>query len=170
MALVRWEPARELQSLQQEMNRLFGTFFDAPTASAGRQWLPAMDLVETDHEYVLRADLPGVSEDDVKIELEDSVLTISGERAAEHEQNAEGYYRVERVSGSFARSLTLPAGVDSDRIHANFTRGVLEVRIPKPERPQPRRISIAPGDEPTTIDATENVEGAESQPEEKTAA
>lgn len=170
MALVRWEPARELQSLQQEMNRLFGTFFDSPSASSGRQWLPAMDLVETDHEYVLRADLPGVGEDDVNIELEDNVLTVSGERAAEHEANAEGFYRVERVSGSFARSLTLPAGVDSDRIQASFNRGVLEVRIPKPERPQPRRISIAPGDQPETIDAAPAAEDNGTVTEEEKSA
>ena len=89
MALIRWEPARELQSIQHEVNRLFGTFFDAPiTASAGvpsRSWIPAMDLVEEKDEYVLHADLPGVSEKDVKIELEDNVLSISGTRKSEQE-------------------------------------------------------------------------------------
>ena len=89
MALIRWEPARELQSIQQEMNRLFGTFFDSPTGRGNggglRRWIPAMDLVEEGDHYVLRADLPGVSEDDVKVELEDNVLTISGERRSEHE-------------------------------------------------------------------------------------
>src|SRR5947199_3120255 len=103
MALVRWEPVREIHSLQQEMNRLFGSFFDSPTASAGnggngggvRQWIPAMDLVETKGHFILRADLPGLSEGDVKIEVEDNVLTISGERKAEHEEQREGYYRIE---------------------------------------------------------------------------
>ncbi len=89
MALVRWEPVRELHGIQQEMNRLFNTFFDAPvTASNGngngngsaRRWMPAMDLVETDDHFVLRADLPGLGEDDVKLEVADNVLTISGER------------------------------------------------------------------------------------------
>src|SRR5256885_2459251 len=82
MALIRWEPARELQSIQQEMNRLFGTFFDSPAGSNGARlgrWIPAMDLVEEGDHYVLRADLPGLNEDDVKVELEDNVLTISGE-------------------------------------------------------------------------------------------
>src|SRR4051795_1717281 len=117
MALVRWEPAREVASLQQEMNRLFSTFFDAPSpggsggnGSALRRWVPAMDLVETDDQFVLKADLPGLSEEDVHIEVEDGVLTVSGERKAEHEEKKEGYYRVERSFGAFRRSLTLPDG------------------------------------------------------------
>ena len=145
MALIRWEPARELQSVQQELNRLFGTFFDWPTAAGNggsRRWIPAMDLVEEGDHYVLRADLPGVSEDDVKVELEDSVLTISGERTSEHEQRKEGYYRVERASGAFSRSLALPEGIDPDSIQARFEKGVLEVRVPKPEERKPRRVEI----------------------------
>ena len=149
MALIRWEPARELQSIQHEVNRLFGTFFDAPiTASAGvpsRSWIPAMDLVEEKDEYVLHADLPGVSEKDVKIELEDNVLSISGTRKSEHETRKDGYYRVERATGSFSRSLTLPEGVDADAIEASFDRGVLEVRIPKPEERKPRKVAISVG-------------------------
>ena len=93
-----------------------------------------MDLVETGDHYVLRADLPGLSDGDVNIQLEDNVLTISGERNTEHEQNEEGYYRLERAFGSFARSLTLPDGVDPDSVQAHFDRGVLEIRIPKPDR------------------------------------
>src|SRR5919197_4510569 len=120
------------------MNRLFSHFFDAPGGNGGetrmlRRWVPAMDLVETDDHFVLRADLPGLSEDDVSIELEDRVLTVSGERKAEHKDRQEGYYRVERAFGSFARSLTLPEGVDPHAVQASFDRGVLEVRIPKPE-------------------------------------
>ena len=84
MALVRWEPVRELSSLQNDMNRLFNTFFDTPTgangATAARRWVPAMDLVETDDHFVLKADLPGLTEDDVHIDVEDDVLTVSGER------------------------------------------------------------------------------------------
>jgi HSP20 family protein len=157
MALVRWEPAREINSLQQEMNRLFGTFFDTPTAgSAGnggvRRWIPAMDLVETDDHFVLRADLPGLSDEDVQIELEDNVLTVSGERKTEHEDRNEGYYRVERATGAFRRSLTLPEGVNADAIAATFDKGVLEVRIPKPEERKPRRVQIQVGDQPAAID------------------
>ena len=147
MALIRWEPARELQSIQQEMNRLFGTFFDSPTTSGGnggsyRRWIPAMDLVEQGDHYVLRADLPGLSEKDVKVEFEDSVLTISGERKSEHEDRKQGYYRIERSSGAFSRSLTLPEGIDPDGVQARFDNGVLEVRVPKPEERKPRRVAI----------------------------
>jgi HSP20 family protein len=117
-----------------------------------------MDLVETDDHFVLRADLPGLSEEDVKIELEDNVLTVSGERKAEHEERKEGYYRVERASGTFARSLTLPEGVDPAGVTAHFHRGVLEVRIPKPEERKPRKVAI-------TVGGAENktIEGAESK-------
>src|SRR3954454_8577426 len=156
MALVRWEPARELHSLQQEMNRLFGTFFDSPAGSTPgstqRRWIPAMDLVETDDSFVLRADLPGLTEQDVNLEFEDRVLTLSGERKAEHEDKGEGYYRLERASGAFSRSLTLPEGVDGDAITATFEHGVLEVRIPKPQQPKPRRLEIRVGDRPAQIE------------------
>src|SRR5215211_5968173 len=128
MSIVRWEPLRELNTLQSEMNRLFNTVFDAPSGGNGgtlRRWMPAMDLLESGDHFVLRADLPGLSEEDVKIELEDSTLTISGERKAEHESEGEGYYRVERAFGSFQRSLTLPKGVDPEAVSARFDRGVL---------------------------------------------
>jgi len=145
MTIVRWEPMRELTSLQSEMNRLFNTVFDQPSAGAGlRRWVPAMDLVETSDHFVLRADLPGMGEEDVKIEVEDGVLTVSGERAAEHESEEEGFYRVERSFGSFSRQLTLPKGVDAEGVTASFDRGVLEVRIPKPEAVKPRRVTITP--------------------------
>ena len=155
MALIRWEPAREINSLQQEMNRLFGSFFDTPTPSAGngpRRWIPAMDLVETDEHFVLRADLPGMSEGDIDLSLEDNVLTVSGERKSEHEEKREGFYRVERAFGSFSRSLTLPEGVDGDAIAATFDSGVLEVRIPKPEQRKPRKLQIQVGDGPAAIE------------------
>jgi HSP20 family protein len=156
MAIVRWEPLRELASIQNEMNRLFGTVFDAPTPSNGntlRRWMPAMDLVETEEHFVLRADLPGLAEEDVTLEVEDNVLTVSGERKAEHETTKEGYHRVERAFGSFSRSLTLPEGVDAEAVTANFDRGVLEIRIPKPEQRKPRKISIGVGDTPKTIES-----------------
>ena len=146
MTIVRWEPLREFSTLQNEMNRLFNTVFDAPSAGGGggamRRWMPAMDLVETGDHFVLRADLPGLTEDDVKIEFEDGTLTVSGERKSEHEAKGEGYYRVERAFGSFSRSLTLPQGIDPAAVNASFDRGVLEVSIPKPEEKKPRRIEI----------------------------
>lgn len=146
MTIVRWEPLRELGSLQNEMNRLFNTVFETPVPGNGgstmRRWVPSMDLVETDEHFVLRADLPGMSEEDIKIEFEDGTLTVSGERKAEHESKSEGYYRVERAFGSFSRSLSLPQGIDPEAVTASFDRGVLEVRIPKPEERKPRRIEI----------------------------
>ena len=158
MAIVRWDPARELDTLQGEMNRLFSSFFDAPRSGGNgapaRRWIPAMDLVETEDHFVLKADLPGVSESDVNIELESNVLTISGERKTEHEAKAEGYYRIERASGAFSRSLTLPEGIDAEAVTATFDSGVLEVRIPKPADTQPRRVQIGvSGAAPKTIDA-----------------
>jgi HSP20 family protein len=151
MTIVRWEPLRELGSLQNEMNRLFNTVFDTPQpgGSTMRRWMPAMDLVETDDNFVLRADLPGLSEEDLKIELEDGTLTVSGERKAEHESENEGYYRVERAFGSFSRSLTLPQGIDPEAVTASFDRGVLEIRVPKPEERKPRRIEIGTGGQKT---------------------
>jgi HSP20 family protein len=158
MAIIRWDPSRELTSLQGEMNRLFNTFFDTPTGANGvaqRRWVPAMDLVETEDTYVLRADLPGMSEEDVTIEVENSVLTLAGEREAEHEARSEGYYRVERAFGAFSRSLTLPEGVDPESVAASFDNGVLEVRIPKPEQTKPKRVSISVGGEKPAIEGRE---------------
>jgi HSP20 family protein len=159
MALVRWEPVRELSSLQSDMNRLFNTFFDTTTGGNGgtapRRWIPAMDLVETDDHFVLKADLPGLSEEDVHIDVEDDVLTVSGERNAEHEEKGEGYVRVERSYGSFRRSLTLPEGVEAEAVTASFDRGVLEVRIPKREERKPRRVAIQVGSQPAAIEGDE---------------
>jgi HSP20 family protein len=150
VAIVRWEPFRELSSLQTEMNRLFNAAFDTQgNGPSARRWAPAMDLLETDDAFVLRADLPGLSESDVNIELEDNVLTLSGERKVEHEDKREGFYRVERAYGTFSRSLTLPKGVDPEAVSASFDRGVLEVRVPKPEQRRPRKIEIASGEAET---------------------
>jgi len=167
MALIRWEPVAELNTIQNEMNRLFNTFFDqpAPTSrggASGRRWMPAMDLLETGDHYLLRADLPGLSDDDVNLQLQDNVLTISGERRPEHDEDEEGYYRLERAFGSFARSLTLPDGVDPDGVQAHFDRGVLEIRIPKPEQRKPRQVQITLGTRPTgdtkTIESTDTTD------------
>ena len=158
MTTVRWEPLRELSTLQSEMNRLFSSVFDAPQQSAtgGRRWIPSMDLIETKDDYVLRADLPGVSQEDVRIEMENDVLTISGERKAEHTENGDGFVRLERAFGTFSRSLTLPKGINAEAVTAGFADGVLTLRIPKPEQAKPRRIEIAVGDRPTTLEASNN--------------
>ncbi len=152
MAIVRWEPFRELGSIQSEMNRLFNTVLDGPGGQGGveRRWAPAMDLVESGDHYVLRLDLPGLGEDDINLEVEENTLTVSGERHFDQEVDDGGFHRIERSYGSFSRSLTLPPGVNAEAVTAQFDRGVLEVRIPKPEERKPRRISI--GSRPETIE------------------
>jgi HSP20 family protein len=147
MALVRWEPV--------PFNRLFPSLFDTPTAGT-RRWLPATDLIESDSHYVLRADLPGVSEDDITVELDRNVLTISGERKSGHQDRTAGYYRVERSSGSFRRSVRLPEGIDGEAITATFDKGVLEVSVPKPELAKPQKVQVTVGSgEPTAIASAE---------------
>src|SRR4051812_5069970 len=120
------------EPFSQEVNRFFNTLFDTQDSGVQR-WVPAMDLMEADDHFVLRADLPGLAEDDVSIEIQDNTLAISGERKSEHEERERGWYRLERSFGRFSRSLTLPEGVDADAVTAEFNKGVLEVRIPKPE-------------------------------------
>jgi HSP20 family protein len=141
MALIRWEPV--------PVNRLLNNLFDTPTAGFGsvsRSWIPAIDIVETDDDYVLRADLPGLTEQDVNVELHNDVLTVSGERKSEHEERKQGYYRVERSSGSFRRSVRLPEGVAPESIRATFERGVLEVTVPKPAQQGPHKVAITAGE------------------------
>ena len=128
-----------------DLHRLFNTLFEDRDSSVQQRWMPAMDLVEADDHFLLKADLPGLSEEDVSIEVRDNALTISGERKAEHERRERGWYRVERSFGRFSRSLTLPEGVDPDGISASFDRGVLSVTIPKPEQRKPRKIQIGTG-------------------------
>jgi HSP20 family protein len=146
MAIVRWDSGRDLDALQGDMNRLFDSFFgrrDTAQSTAARRWVPAMDLVETEDQLVLRADLPGMRREEIEIEIKDNVLTISGERKAEHERKGEGFHRIERSSGRFSRSLGLPRGTDAGSVNANFENGVLEVRLPKPAERKPTKIEIA---------------------------
>lgn len=155
MALVRWEPARELSSLQTDVNRLFNAFFEPAAASTGdaaRRWVPAMDLVEEADAFLLKADLPGIHDEDVRVEVDGDVLTISGERKAAHTERKDGYARVERAHGAFRRSVSLPDGIDPEAVAASFDRGVLTVRIPKPEQRRPHAVRIAVGDAPATIE------------------
>ena len=132
--LIRPEP------FTREVDRLFDRLFDS--SAAAQRWAPPMDLTEADDHYVLKADLPGMSEEEVSIEVDHGVLTLAGERRAEHERNEKGWHRIERSFGRFQRQLTLPDGVDADAVTAEFDKGVLAVRIPKPERVKPRRIAI----------------------------
>ncbi len=153
MALVRWEPARELPNLQSEMNRLFSSFFDPASGGASApRFVPAMDLVETGEAFVLKADLPGIPEQDVRVEVEDDVLTISGERKSEQREEKAGHVRIERAYGSFRRAVTLPDGIDASQVKASFENGVLEVRIPKPAERKPHKVQIAVGGAPADIE------------------
>jgi HSP20 family protein len=113
-----------------------------PANGSSSTWLPAVDVWEAEGELVLSFDLPGISEEDIAVELEDNVLTVSGERERTSEHSNDRFYRFERRFGTFARSVTLPQGVKEDAIQANYTNGVLEVRVPKPEEQKPKRIQI----------------------------
>jgi HSP20 family protein len=148
MALVRWEPFRELAALQNEMNRWMGQFSGGTTPGNGQssQWLPSVDVWETEKELVLSFDLPGIAEDQIAVEVEDNVLTVSGQRERTSDHSNERFYRFERRFGTFSRSVTLPAGVSEDAIKADYTNGVLEVRVPKPEEQKPKRIQIGSQD------------------------
>jgi HSP20 family protein len=166
MTIVRWEPVRELSSLQNEMNRLFNSVFDGPAGRGGdaRRWMPAMDLYETDRHLVLRADLPGVAQEDLAIEVEDGVLTVAGQRRDEQAEQGRGYLRSERAFGAFSRSLTLPKGIDPEGVVAEFDHGVLEVRVPKPEERRPRKIAVAVAGQPPTIESSEAGADGEREP------
>ena len=143
MALVRWEPFRELAALQNEMSRWTSQLTGAaPANGSSSTWLPAVDVWEAAGELVLSFDLPGISEEDIAVELDDNVLTVSGERERTSEHSNDRFYRFERRFGTFSRSVTLPQGVQEDAIRANYANGVLEVRVPKPEEPKPKRIRI----------------------------
>src|SRR5436190_4098547 len=142
------------EPFSSEINRVFNTLFDE---GVHQRWVPAMDLVESDDHFLLKADLPGLAEDDVNIEIRDNTLTISGERKSEYERKERGWYRVERSTGAFSRSLSLPEGVDADGVTAHFEKGVLEVRIPKPEQRKPRRVEIRAGQnggQPAAVEGT----------------
>ena len=144
MTLVRWSPLGQVAGLQSDMARLMNQFFGtAPgNGNGGATWLPAVDVAETDNELVLSFDLPGLSEDQISVELDENVLTVSGQRERKHEQKEENFYRYERRFGSFARSVALPAGVSENDIQANYENGVLEIRVPKPEEQRRKRIQI----------------------------
>jgi HSP20 family protein len=148
MALVRWEPLRELAALQNEMSRFLGSTLGEGNGQQ-RAWVPAVDVWETDKEVVYAFDVPGIPEDKISIELEDNALTISGERERTHEVSDERFYRFERRFGSFSRTIGLPQNVSEDQVKADYRDGVLEVRVAKPETPKPRRIQIGRGEDAT---------------------
>ena len=145
MAVVRWEPFREVAALQGEMSRFMNQLWGGAGAGGGTgqsAWRPALDVWETDDELVLALDLPGVPEDKVSIEVDDSVLTVSGEREHVGENSGDRFFRFERRFGQFSRSVTLPQGVDETTVSAEYKDGVLEIHVPKPAERKPTRIPI----------------------------
>jgi HSP20 family protein len=149
MALEQWRPKlmartpfRELARLEREMEEMFGRLPAWPWGESERGWAPAVDMIDRKDEIVLRADLPGLSEKDVEVTVQDSTLTIKGERKAETEEKKDDYYYCERSYGTFMRSLTLPTGVDPDKIKATFRNGVLEVHLPKAPEAKGKKIEV----------------------------
>ena len=146
--LVRWEPFREIATLQNEMSRLMSTFAGG-NGDSDRSWVPALDVWETADEVVYALDLPGIPEQEIAIELEDGALTISAQRERTNEISEDKLYRYERRFGSFTRTMGLPQGVTEDQVNADYKHGVLEIHVAKPEQPKPRRIEIGGGDKKT---------------------
>jgi HSP20 family protein len=140
--LVRWEPFRELSSLQGDMNKWLNGLFDG-VSRENRNWMPALDVWETDSDIVYAFDLPGIPEDKIAIEVKDETLTVSAEREKTEEVSDDHFYRFERRFGSFSRAVGLPQGVDESKIVANYSDGVLEVRVPKPKEQKPRQIALS---------------------------
>ena len=147
--LVRWEPFRELATMQNEMSRLMNSVFGGANGESTRTWVPAVDVWETDNELVYAFDLPGIPEDKIAVEFEDGALTISAERERSREVSDERMYRFERRFGTFSRTIALPHGIGESDVGAEYKDGVLEVHVKKPEQPKPRRIQIGSGEKAT---------------------
>jgi len=141
--ITRWEPFRGVNTLQDQFNRLFNDVFDRKgEESSLTAWAPAVDIYETEHELVVKVDLPEVDPKDLDIRVENNILTIRGERKFEKKVNEDNYLRVERAYGSFARSFTLANTVNSDAIKADYQNGVLTLTIPKREEAKPKQIKV----------------------------
>jgi HSP20 family protein len=141
-AVVRFDPFRDITTLRDEMNRLFSRTV-GEGVSSGSAWTPAVDIFDQDEAIVLRAELPGLTPEDIDIEIDDNVLTLRGERRFQEQVDEGRYYRLERAYGQFQRSVTLPQGVKADEISAGFDNGVLTVRVPKADEVRPRKIAVA---------------------------
>jgi len=143
---MKWRPSRELAAIRDEMDRLFDEFFNFVPARRREllegEWLPNIDVAETDDNVIVTAELPGVKQDDVSISVLNDVLTLKGEKKEEKEIKRENYHRIERSYGSFQRSVSLPTGVQADKAKATYKDGVLTVTIPKAESAKPKSIKI----------------------------
>jgi HSP20 family protein len=147
MPIVRWEPFRDLITTQDRMNRLFnetlGRFLGGEEGVSTGNWIPPVDIYETEHDVVLKAELPGVDPKDVEASVHDGLLYLKGERKYESEVKEENYRHVERAYGGFARTFTLPAAVDAEKVKAEFKDGILTVTLPKREEAKPKKIKIS---------------------------
>jgi HSP20 family protein len=146
MAVVKWDPFRDLSMLQDRMNRLFddaGRGGRSEEPSATTSWSPAVDIFETEGEIVVKAELPAMDRKDITLNLEKNVLTLRGERRFEKETKEENYHRIERSYGAFSRAFSIPATVDEDKIRADYKDGVLKIVLPKKEQAKPKQIRIA---------------------------
>jgi HSP20 family protein len=146
MALVRWDPFRELEEMSDRLNRMFAR--PETRTSNGKEtmiiadWTPPVDISETEGEYQIKAEIPDVRKDDVKVTVEDGVLTIQGRRNQEKEEKGTKYHRIERSYGSFARTFSLPDVIEADKVNAEFKDGVLNLRLPKSEKAKPKAIEV----------------------------
>ena len=150
MALVRWRPTTDLwdpftnlEDLREEMNRIFDTSLRRRGGLMEGAFSPAMDVVEEKDNYLVKADLPGLSKDDVSVTIQDNFLTVKGERKYDAEKKETNYYHRERVHGTFLRTIELPARVDAGKILATFRDGVLHVTLPKSEEAKPKEIKVS---------------------------
>lgn len=141
MALVRWDPIRELASMEVDrLNNMFSNFYGE---GLSRGWVPPVDIYETEqHELVIKAELPDVKREDIGVTFENNVLTLKGERKAEQQISRDRFQRLERFQGAFSRSFTLPATVDAGRISATYKDGVLTVRLPQRDEAKPKQITV----------------------------
>ena len=157
MSIVKWNPFRELQALHEDVDRLFSRLDGGSVSGATQNWMLPMDVIEGADDVKLRAALPGMEPDDIKIQVEDGVLTLSGERRFEDKIEEGKHVWLEQRYGPFNRSVTLPRWADSERIDANYRNGVLELTIPRREESKPRRIELKLNreqSEPKAIEAT----------------
>ena len=140
----RWEPFRDLNDIQGEVNRLLDSFFGRPASvtASERMWAPLTDMYETKDDLIVTFELPGVSEKDVNVSITGDMLTVKGERRFERDDKDGGFHRLERVYGKFERSMALPVAVQSDKVKATYRDGVLEIRLPKVEEVKPKEIKI----------------------------
>ncbi len=145
MSLVRWDPFRDLEALQEDVNRLFQESMAKPRreAPAARVWAPPVDVVEDQDKILVKAELPGMKREDIDIELSGDTLTIRGERKFENEEKKDNYVRVERTYGRFQRTFTIGVPVKSDEVRAAYRDGILEVSIPKSEETKPKKVDVS---------------------------